>query len=293
MLGIPVGLAYMLLIGLLIPLSAIGTFNRIELTVRLLTLVLTGGVFLLVNVPTPTHFLLMGLAAQVIMIAATWRSLALPVAVLHKPSLPQLWEHLPFAFRAYLAAFLAFLLVRLDMLMVQYISGNAEAGYYSIAVAMADLLYMFPAAVGALVFPGLSAMIDHASRLALTRKALQATAVAMTTMAIAAAFLAEPLIRLLFGERFLPAAPMFHVLALAIVVYGLNNIVSNYMMAIGLPWKGVWVWLVGVVANIVFNLYLIPPLGGRGAALASLAAYSLVLTIQGFMMLGTARGAAR
>ncbi len=292
LLGIPVSLAYMLFVGLLIPMSKVGQFNRVEIAIKILTLILILGVSLLDSAPTALQFLFAGLVAQIVMVVAAWRSINLPVGTLSKLSLPQLLEHLPFAFRAHLASFFAFLLVRIDMLMVQQISGNAEAGYYSIAVSMADLLYMFPATVGALLFPRLSAVNDESSRLRATLKALLGTAVAMSLMAIAAVFLAAPLIGLMFGERFLPAAPMFHVLALAIVAYGLNNVLSNHMASIGLPWKGVWLWLVGVVVNIVLNLYWIPAYGGWGAAMASLVAYVLVLIVQTGVVFGV-RGVVR
>jgi len=59
--------------------------------------------------------------------------------------------------RAYTIAFFGFLLLRIDLLMVKYILGATEAGYYSISQVLAENSMMFPVVVGLLLFPKLSA----------------------------------------------------------------------------------------------------------------------------------------
>src|SRR5262249_32942096 len=96
----------------------------------------------------------------------------------------------------------------------------------------------------------------------------------------AAALLARPMIHLLFGNDFLPAAPAFVLLAVAMIFYGVNNIVSNYLAALPFPWFSVVIWIVICALNIGLNLLWIPAYGIMGASLSSLVCYVLVLLAQ-------------
>src|SRR5258708_22712971 len=60
--------------------------------------------------------------------------------------------------RAYTIALFGFLLLRIDLLMVKYMLGATEAGYYSISQVLAENTMMFPVVLGLLLFPKLSAM---------------------------------------------------------------------------------------------------------------------------------------
>jgi O-antigen/teichoic acid export membrane protein len=278
--GVPIGLAYMLLVNLLIALSSVARFNQIELGLKLTTLLLTLAV-VVVFTADPAEFLIAALLAQVVALVALWFSLGQNLACsISAVSMDLLRKQLPFALRAYLASFLGYLMMRSDILLVQHIAGNEEAGQYAIAVAMADFLYMLPAAAGLLLFPKLSATTEGQARRRATWKLLAGIGLVMSAMGLMAALIAAPAISVLFGPRFLPAAPLFHVLAVAMVFNGMNNIVSNHLAAEGLPWVGVWVWAVGLGISVVLNLLWIPALGARGAALAAIVAYAVVLLIQ-------------
>jgi O-antigen/teichoic acid export membrane protein len=281
--SVPIGIAYMLLVNLLIPLFAVTKFNQIELGFKIATVILTLAV-IACSPAGPFWFVAAGLAAQVLALGAVWLSLRQPMSSLTAVSFDLLRKQVPFAFRSYLASLLAFVLLRSDMLMVQHISGNAEAGQYSIAVAMADSLYILPASVGLLLFPRLSAETDGHLRRRETLRMLVQIGVAMAVIGMVAALLATPFVSILFGPRFIPAVQMFHILILAIVAYGMNNILSNHMAADGMPWSAVWVWAVALAVNVVLNVIWIPGYGGRGAAFASLVAYTVVLVIQAVLI---------
>ena len=46
--------------------------------------------------------------------------------------------------RAYLGSLFAFLVLKSDILLVKYLRGASETGYYAIAVGLADILMMLP-----------------------------------------------------------------------------------------------------------------------------------------------------
>lgn len=290
LLWVPFGLAYMLLSNLLIGLHAIAKFNQIEIGMKVATLLLTLAALFL-RPPEASAVAAAGLAAQILALIAVWSRLGQRGSLIVARSLTLLQEHIPFAFRSYLASLFAFMLLRSDMLLVQHISGNAEAGQYSIAVAMADMIYILAVTAGSLLFPRLSANQDGVSRRKETKKTLVQIGLAMSALGLVAAVSASAVIALTFGPSYLPAASMFHILVFAIIAYGMNNILSNHLAAEGQPWSAVWVWVAALVVNLALNLIWIPGYGGRGAALASTVAYSLVLVFQAILIFRPRGGA--
>src|SRR5262249_14860991 len=98
------------------------------------------------------------------------------------------------------------------------------------------------------------------------------------TAAIAA--LAAPLaVRLVFGADFLPAVPAFRILCVAMVLYGTNNILANYLASLGFPLFSLFIPAIGFLVNFVLNLVAIPHFGIVGAALCSVIGYGGVLAL--------------
>jgi O-antigen/teichoic acid export membrane protein len=182
--------------------------------------------------------------------------------------------------RAFIASLLAFLLLRINLLMVQQMAGNGEAGQYSVAMAFFDGIYLLPATIGLILFPRLSAMESHGERWQLTLRMAGASLALLALIAGAVALAADPLITLLFGTEFRPAVPLLYVLLLAAMFYGVNGIVSVFLAACGMPWLAVWVWAPALAANIALNVAWIPIHGAVGAAWSCVASYLLVLVVQ-------------
>lgn len=281
--AIPASLGYTLYSSLLVPLGRIRQLNVIETGYKLAALSLVAATAFL-GYRSPEAFLAASLLASGIGLLASGVGVGFTPAVAMAACPGLLLRQFPFALRAFLASFFAFVLVRIDLLMVQAISGNAEVGNYAIAVAMADMVYLFPATAATLLFPHFVASKGIAVRRSLAWRMLAGVGAATGALALAGAVLAEWSVALLFGPDFAPAASMFRVLAIAITLYGVNNVVSNFFAAQGFPWGAVWVWGLGVIANVLLNLALIPSMGGVGAAWASVAGYGVVLTVQLAMM---------
>src|SRR5260370_40888529 len=108
--------------------------------------------------------------------------------------------------RAYVIAFFGFRLLRIDLLIVKYMLGATEAGYYSISQVLAENTMMFPVVVGLLLFPKLSATKEKEEKLRLANKAVLVTAALMLPVVVIATFAAAPIIATPFGRSFLLAA---------------------------------------------------------------------------------------
>ena len=163
LLWVPVALASMLVQNLLIGIQQVRVSNRVEVAQKLLGIALLVGIIGAGRANPATAFaanlvaLAAGLAA---MLWALWPRLTRPLAA--APAL--LVEHARYGLKSYFTSLCAYLMLRIDVLMVQYMRGPEQVGYYSVAVSMADLLYMVPSTIGVLLFPRLSAMPSRAEQ---------------------------------------------------------------------------------------------------------------------------------
>ncbi len=276
---IPFTLAYMLLQNLQLGIQEVRSYNSIALFTKLLSVALLGSLILLHLVTVETVFA-SGFLIVLISCAWTfwklWPHLTWPL----KLSKPLFVEGIHYGFKAYLAAFFGFLVLRVDLLLVKQMLGSEQAGYYSTAANMADLMYMLPSTIGVILFPRMAALKTTEEKWALAVKASLGTGALMILLAVGGFLFARPAIQLLYGKAFLPAVAPFYVLALAMVFYGVNNIIANYFAAIGFPNFAVYIWVPMALLNIVLNLVLIPGWGIVGAAAASLVCYLMILVCQ-------------
>lgn len=272
---IPFGLAYMLMQNLLLGLQEVRAYNVVELSTKILSVCLIALVIAFNFTSVETVFSA-GLLS--LFISFLWALCRLNPH-LHKMPVPSLLlfkKNIHYGLKAYLAAFFAFLVLRIDLLMVKYILGSEQAGYYSIAATMADMVYMLPVVIGTILFPKLSALSDVREKWKLTKKVSYGVGCLMLFLVVAAVFLAKPVTGFLYGKAFLPAVPAFIWLMPAILLLSVNTVLMNYFGSIGMP--SIVVYSPGAAAflNIILNIYLIPAHGCVGAAWSSVAAYGMM-----------------
>ncbi|MDX1389066.1 MAG: oligosaccharide flippase family protein, partial [Acidobacteriota bacterium] len=272
-------LAYMLAQNLLLGIQEVRAFNKIELAARVITVGLIT-VVIVIGFVTPETVFIAGLAAGVANLAWVLWHLRPFIPSRPRPSWPLLRDNIAYGFRVYLNCLFAFLVIRLDLLMVQFMMGAEQAGYYSISVSMADLVYLLPVVIGTILFPKLSAMDRIEDKWRLTNRTAAVVAVMMIGISTTAALAARPAVHLVFGAEYLPAVPAFVILAAGLVFLGINTIYSNFLGSTGLPWFTVWLWGAVTALNVGLNLVWIPRYGIEGAAFASLGCYTLALVVQ-------------
>lgn len=184
---------------------------------------------------------------------------------------------LSYGARAYIAALFSYLVIKSDILMVQYFLGPEQVGYYSLAATLSEQMYVFAAIVGMIVFSKMSALEDSAHKLRLIERTVLGLAGIMLVGGLLAGILADPVIVLLYGEAFRPAVRIFLFLIPAVFALSLNQVYQNYFASIGFPLIGVASPIAGALLNLGLNAILLPSIGVIGAALASIAAYSFML----------------
>ena len=274
--GFPIALAYVLIQSLLVGLHEIQFYNVIELLNKTLALSLIG-VCVLSSSITVSRIFMTGVLALLIVLTISLFHLKKHSKELPKFDIRFFQHHFGFGFKAYLAAFFSFLMLKLDLWMVQYFLGTKETGYYSIATAMSDMLYVFPMLVGKLLFPRLSAEYDVRERRKQIKLVAILVAIVMSFIAFLALLVIEPVVQIAFGSAFLFSVPAFLWLLPGIVCLSINAIFMNYFASVGMPTIVIFFPFCAFLLNAILNLYFVPSYGLVGAAFSSSIAYTVML----------------
>lgn len=180
--------------------------------------------------------------------------------------------------RGYIGNVAQFLNYRLDMFFVAHLLDVTAVGHYTIAVGMAERLWMIPNSIGTVLFPRVSAIQDVQAN-QLTPKISRHTLFIVLILSIVSLVLARPLIQLLFGATFLPSAKPLMILLPGIVVLSFAKVLTSDLAGRGRPEFGTLAAFVSLAVNIPMNLLLIPRWGISGAAFASSTAYCLATIV--------------
>lgn len=273
---IPVGLVNLLLQNLQIGVQEIRHYNIIMLSTKILSVALLSALIFFEQVKVESVFavsVLVGIVSTIWTIWTLRTFLKGPI----KPSINLFEQGLRYGFKAYLAALFSYLVLRFDLLMVKQMLGEEQAGYYSTAANMADMLYMLPVTVGTVLFPKLSAMADKGKMQRYTKNVALILAGLMCILTFGASLVVHPAINLLYGEAFLPSVTPFIWLMPAIVFLSVNTIFQNYFAAQGMPLITIYSSGAAALLNVILNQMLIPDYGILGASFASSVSYGLML----------------
>jgi O-antigen/teichoic acid export membrane protein len=275
---VPISLAYLLIQGLLLGVNEVRAYNNIESLGKILALVL---ICILVVFHVRSVELFFAATALSVIVTFLWALARLRRVSTAPPkvSWPVFRQSIGIGLRAYTIAFFGFLLLRIDLLMVKYMLGATEAGYYSISQVLAENTMMFPVVIGLLLFPKLSALKEREEKLQLANKAVLVTAALMLPAVVIAAFAAGPLISLAFGRSFLPAVAPFAWLMPGTYFLGIETVMVQLLNSEGFPPIIVVAWIVDTLINVALNFWAIPRYGITGASIVSSVCYFLMFVV--------------
>jgi O-antigen/teichoic acid export membrane protein len=280
--GVPAALAALFLQSVLLGGGRMVAYNAIEVGQAALTLaaLLVGLVAFdlqitgVLAVLTASRY-----AAAVSYVLALRTRLRLPDRTLAR-------RMLAYGSRIYVALLVSFLVIRLDLLLVNGYLGATEAGLYSVAATLADGMFVLPMVVGLNLFPRVARSGEHQE----TAEVFRSVAVLYGLLCLATIPLAEPAIRLFFGADFAGATDLYYWLLPGIFSLGLLTILSQHFAGRGFPVQAMAIWFVGLALNIAINLAFLPGRGAWVASLASSIAYTVLLALHMWLFAREAGG---
>jgi O-antigen/teichoic acid export membrane protein len=161
--------------------------------------------------------------------------------------------------------------LRLDQLILGWLGTTAAVGLYSIGVSLSEGLLLATTAVGLIVFLD-SAKGEAASRF--SRK-LALTVAASCVAAGLLALVAQPLVHLLFGQRYEGSVALTRILAIGTPGLVVVRLMTNRLAGGGQPGRASIYALVTLAVTSGLDVLLIPSHGATGAAWASTVGYNV------------------
>lgn len=186
-----------------------------------------------------------------------------------------------FAANSLAASLTGVVMLRLDQLVIAPLAGAHELGLYAGAVALAEVPLLLTGGIKAI----LQGQVARSGTPAPVLRALGVVAFLGLAGIPIAYFLSGSILRVLYGDKYGPAAGMLFVLLVACIPAALTDLASNASVALGDPGARTK----AVTASAVVTLLLLAPFvtwrGGLGAALCSLIAYSTAALVSIVLLL--------
>jgi O-antigen/teichoic acid export membrane protein len=217
---------------------------------------------------TVTTVLALNSVAQVIVWGLTLRATRrlAPVRPRWHPDLAtETWR---FGLQMHGGVVLFFLATRLDAYLVKQLLGLTMLGYYSLAMALADLVNIATTAVSAAVLPR-QAEGTLADAAPVTAKACRLNLALAAVLSLGLTLAAYPLVVIAYGRAFLPSIVPLLLLIPGVAAASLIRPLIFYLVRLGRPLVTSAIGALSAVISLVLNLVLIPLLGIAGAAVAA------------------------
>jgi len=199
-------------------------------------------------------------------------TVAMRTAGLARPDPPLLAHLIRLGSRLWIGTLTSFLNLRVDQLLMGFISTKAILGIYAVAVNGAEVLLYFPTAIGEALYPFL-AVGNPRERAQQAMRAARILALSTTASIVVAVVLGPPLIPIAFGKLFESSVLPFLWLLPGALGYAATRVFSIALATSSTPGRSSLPPLISLVLGVVLDLLLIPGFGAVGAAIAASAAY--------------------
>lgn len=283
----------MMVMGLSIGLTTIGVqwfYNALEqysyITMCAIVFKLIGLVLMFLFVRDPSDYVVYGF----VYVIGSFGSYVLNFIRLRKfisfkkRARYDLRRHMRATIMFFLLAAASSVYLNLDVVMLGFLKGDLEVGYYNAGIKVKTVLTTCVTSLGTVLLPRLSYYVEKKEKEAfyrMVRKAFQFVFLAATPLMIYFMLYAKESILFLAGESFLPAVLPMNILMPTVLFIGISNITGIQVLTpLGEERKVVISVLAGAILDFVLNLVLIPKMGSTGAAISTLMAEVLVVIVQ-------------
>ena len=191
-----------------------------------------------------------------------------------------------FHFAKWIALSRAFsvMISRVDVLLLNYLAGGFQAGIFSAASRIALLFALLVSSIGSVIAPRFSAFVKKEDiKQYLKKVALMVGGISL--IMIATIIFADPLVRTIFGEKYIAAIPVFRALTIAMIPFLLSVITSQPLIySFNQPKFFSRVTIIQVTVLIVLDLLLIPRYQAMGPTIALGISNVVALSLSGWKL---------
>lgn len=278
MLALPVQMLSYLCLAIYLGLGKIREYNLIDLSLQGIILV-NAVVTLIVLGYGVSELVIFGAVANVIAGIAITAMLAHDAHTLDGPwkfDAAVMREMFRYGLRFSIAMAAGLVILRGDLLIVNYFRGSGEAGVYAVATQIATFLHMMPNVISTLLFPRTAGAQDESGRM--TCRVTRHAVFIMLVLCIASIPLSFVL-AVLYGPGFSQVPMQFLILLPGIFLLGIETIQVQHFTGLGLPRIIPVFWIGVMLLDLTLNFALVPRLGAYGAALSSSVSYVVIFIL--------------
>lgn len=172
---------------------------------------------------------------------------------------------------------------KIDIFFLSSFHGSKEVGLYAAAIQLTNFFPLITGAIGGALLPRVSQMSTKAEYKTYLKKTTFGT-VSLAILLVPIFFLSEPLVNMIFGSKFDGSIGTFkilfpsHLIALIYASWGL------IFYSLNRPRTITFINYTQLIVTLIVLIWLIPPLGKNGAALALLSSQVVGIFMTGFIL---------
>ena len=168
----------------------------------------------------------------------------------------------------------------LDSILLGQMKSATEVGLYSASQKLISFISILPIFISASIFPILSRNEANNTKLAQIFEKIMVIIIAIALPAtIGGIFFSQKIILLTLGTRYLAATPTLKILMISLLACFPDLILNNFIYSKNLQKIFLKTTSFGLATNLILNLLLIPQYGAVGAAVSTVTAQLLIMTL--------------
>lgn len=215
------------------------------------------------------------LIVSISLIKSIWFTYKLGLKIKYKIDISLLKAEFRYGIIIYFSALFIYLNYRADQYLIKNMLSNSQLGVYSIAVALAELVFLVPGSVTTAITGKLYNIdMEINNRKFITSVTIKYTFYICLILSVIGIFM-TPLIPIVYGQDFTKSSQVTAILFIGIIFASIGKVSAPYFFTKGIPQVHLFITFTVLLLNISLNLVLIPKLGINGAAIASTVAYTI------------------
>jgi len=169
--------------------------------------------------------------------------------------------------------------MRVDQVMLNAYLGAKAVGIYAVAARISEGWYFIPIIIARSVFPAIVESKQKGKYLYDLRMEQLYSLMVWTALFIAfpVTFLSPVIIRALYGAQYIESVLVLKIHIWAGIFAFLGVALSKYLVTENLTKINFLITVVGMITNVILNIFLIPRYGVKGAAIATVVSYFMAV----------------
>lgn len=165
----------------------------------------------------------------------------------------------------------AFIYTRIDQIMIKHMIGNEAVGNYAAAIRISELFLFIPGLIAQSIFPKIiEVKNNNAEYFRLLEVLYSAVVWIAIPISVSIAFFSDNIVDIIYGSQYTQSSAILAILGFTIIFNSIGAVSTKLLYAENFERKYLYRTILGMVINIVLNIFLIKIYGALGAAIATM-----------------------